>query len=149
MHLVGVSHPSPAKAEQFLTVDLASVAAAVPVAVTAGVKHFVYVSVAQPAPAMKAYVAARARAEQLIRDSGLSATFIRPWYVLGPGHWWPVLLLPGYWLAELIPSIRPTARRIGLVSRTQMVRALVHAVEQPVSGVRVIEVPDIRRATLS
>ncbi len=149
VHLVGVPHPSPAKAEQFLTVDLASVAAAVPVAVTAGVKHFVYVSVAQPAPAMKAYVAARARAEQLIRDSGLSATFIRPWYVLGPGHWWPVLLLPGYWLAELIPSIRPTARRIGLVSRTQMVRALVHAVEQPVSGVRVIEVPDIRRATLS
>ena len=148
VHLVGVSHPSPAKAEQFLTIDLASVAAAVPVAVTAGVKHFVYVSVAQPAPAMKAYVAARARAEQLIRDSGLSATFIRPWYVLGPGHWWPVLLLPGYWLAELI-LYRPTARRIGLVSRPQMVRALVHAVEQPVSGVRVIEVPDIRRATLS
>ena len=50
VHLVGVSHPSPAKAEQFLTIDLASVAAAVPVAVTAGVKHFIYVSVAQPAP---------------------------------------------------------------------------------------------------
>ena len=149
VHLVGVSHPGPANAEQFLSIDLASVAAAVPVAVTAGVKHFVYVSVAQPAPAMNAYVAARARAEQLIRESGLNATFIRPWYVLGPGHWWPVLLLPGYWLAELIPSIRPTARRIGLVSRPQMVRALIHAVEQPVSGVRVLEVPDIRRATLS
>ncbi|HSE65495.1 MAG TPA: NAD(P)H-binding protein [Gemmatimonadales bacterium] len=149
VHLVGVSHPSPAKAEQFLTIDLASVAAAVPAAVTAGVKHFVYVSVAQPAPAMKAYVAARVRGEQLIRESGLSATFIRPWYVLGPGHWWPVMLLPGYWLAELVPSIRQTARRIGLVSRPQMVRALVHAVEQPVSGVRVIEVPDIRRATLT
>ena len=149
VHLVGVSHPSPAKAEQFLTIDLASVAAAVPVAVTGGVKHFVYVSVAQPAPAMKAYVAARVRGEQLIRESGLSATFIRPWYVLGPGHWWPVMLLPGYWLAELIPSIRQSARRVGLVSRAQMVRALVHAVEQPVSGVRVIEVSDIRRATLT
>jgi uncharacterized protein YbjT (DUF2867 family) len=149
VHLVGVSHPSPAKAEQFLTIDLASVAAAVPAAVTAGVKHFVYVSVAQPAPAMKAYVAARVRGEQLIRDSGLSATFIRPWYVVGPGHWWPVLLLPGYWLAELIPPIRQTVKRIGLVSRPQMVRALVHAVEQPVSGVRVIEVSDIRKAILT
>ena len=149
VHLVGVSHPSPAKAEQFLTIDLASVAAAVPAAVTAGVKHFVYVSVAQPAPAMKAYVAARVRGEQLIRESGLSATFIRPWYVLGPGHWWPVLLLPGYWLAELIPSTRERAKRIGLVSRPQMVRALVHAVEQPVSGVRILHVSDIRRATLT
>jgi uncharacterized protein YbjT (DUF2867 family) len=149
VHLVGVSHPSPAKAEQFLTIDLASVAAAVPAAVTAGVKHFVYVSVAQPAPAMKAYVAARVRGEQLIRDSGLSATFIRPWYVVGPGHWWPVLLLPGYWLAELIPPIRQTVKRIGLVSRPQMVRALVHAIEQPVSGVRVIEVSDIRKAILT
>lgn len=148
VHLVGVSHPSPAKAEQFLTIDLASVAAAVPVAVTAGVKHFIYVSVAQPAPAMKAYVAARVRAEQLIRDSGLSATFLRPWYVLGPGHWWPALLLPGYWLAELTP-LRETAKRIRLVSRPQMVRALVHAVEQPVSGVRVIDVADIRRVTLT
>lgn len=149
VHLVGVSHPSPAKAEQFLTIDLASVAAAVPVAVTAGVKHFIYVSVAQPAPSMKAYVAARVRGEQLIRDSGLSATFLRPWYVLGPGHWWPALLLPGYWLAELTPSLRQTARRIGLVSRPQMVRALVHAVEQPVSGVRVIDVADIRKVTLT
>src|SRR4029450_6065695 len=98
VHLVGVSHPSPAKAEQFLTIDLASVAAAVPVAVTAGVEHFIYVHLAPPAPAMRAYVAARVRGEQLIRDSGLSATFLRPWYVLGPGHWWPALLVPGYWL---------------------------------------------------
>jgi len=113
------------------------------------VKHFIYVSVAQPAPAMKAYVAARVRGEQLIRESGLSATFIRPWYVLGPGHWWPALLLPGYWLADLIPSLQETARRIGLVSRPQVVRALVHAVEQPVSGVRVIDVADIRKVTLT
>ena len=89
-------------------------------------------------------MAARARAEQLIRESGLSATFLRPWYVVGPGHWWPVLLLPGYWVAKWIPSVRDTAHRIGLVSLPQMLRALVHAVEQPVNGVRVMEVPEIR-----
>ncbi|MEP7327469.1 MAG: NAD(P)H-binding protein, partial [Gemmatimonadota bacterium] len=89
VHLVGVSHPSPAKAQDFLRVDLASVQAAVPSAVVAGIRHFVYVSVAHPAPIMRAYVAARMRAEEIIKSSGLGATILRPWYVLGPGHRWP------------------------------------------------------------
>jgi uncharacterized protein YbjT (DUF2867 family) len=146
VHLVGVSHPGPAKAEQFRTIDLASVKAAVPAAVTAGIQHFIYVSVAQPAPVMGAYVQARAEAEAIIRESGLNATFVRPWYVLGPGHWWPLVLLPGYLIGELIPSTRESARRLGLVTIGQMVRALVHAVEQPVLGVRILEVPQIRQA---
>lgn len=55
VHLVGVSHPGPFVAA----------------ATGAGVRHFVYVSVAQPAPVMRAYVAARAEAEGLIRATGL------------------------------------------------------------------------------
>jgi uncharacterized protein YbjT (DUF2867 family) len=145
LHLVGVPRPSPAKAQEFLRVDLASVAAAVPAAVTAGVRHFIYVSVAQPAPAMRAYVAARARGEELIRESGLPATFVRPWYVLGPGHWWPVLLLPGYWAARLIPSARQAAERIGFVTLEQLVRTLAFAVEQPADSLRLVEVPQIRQ----
>jgi uncharacterized protein YbjT (DUF2867 family) len=144
VHLVGVSHPSPAKAQEFLRVDLASVTAAVPAAVTAGVRHFVYVSVAHPAPVMRAYIAARVRAEALIRESGLSATLLRPWYVLGPGHWWPVLLLPAYWLAALLPNTRASARRLGLVTLDQMLCALTHVVENPADGLRVLEVPQIR-----
>ena len=146
VHLVGVSQPSPSKAQEFLRVDLASVAAAVPVAVTAGIAHFVYVSVAQPAPVMRAYVAARLRAEGLIRESGLSATLLRPWYVLGPGHWWPVLLVPCYWLGELLPGTRHAARRLGLVTLRQMLAALVHAVEWPVAGLRIMDVPLIRQS---
>ncbi len=145
VHLVGVSHPSPAKAQEFLRVDLASVAAAVPAAVTAGVGHFVYVSVAHPAPAMRAYVAARIRAESLIRESGLAATLLRPWYVLGPGHWWPAMLLPMYWLGELFPVTREGARRLGLVTLRQMLNALIHAIETPVHGLRFIDVPHIRQ----
>jgi uncharacterized protein YbjT (DUF2867 family) len=145
VHLVGVAHPGPSKAQEFLRVDLASVAAAVPAAVTAGIRHFVYLSVAQPAPVMQAYVAARGRGEALIRESGLSATFVRPWYVLGPGHWWPVMLLPAYWLASLFPGSRDTARRLGLVTLGQMVRTLVHVIEHPADGTRVLEVPHIRQ----
>jgi len=148
LQLVGVSHPSPSKAREFREIDLASARASAEAARRAGVAHFVYLSVAQPAPAMKAYVEARAEAETAIREAGLNATFLRPWYVLGPGHRWPALLWPGYWLAERFGPTRETARRIGLVKLSQMTAALVRAVETPVAGIRVVEVPDIRKARL-
>jgi len=79
----------------------------------------------------------------------MNATILRPWYVLGPGHRWPYLLLPIYKLMELLPSTREGATRLGLVMLEQMVRALVEAVETPTTGVRIIEVPQIRAASLS
>ena len=146
VHLVGVPSPSPAKARDFLKVDLASVEAAVAAAMVAGISHFVYVSVAHPAPVMQAYIAARMRAEEIVRSSGMAATFLRPWYVLGPGHQWPRLLLPLYWGLTLIPATKAGAVRLGLVTIHQMIAALVHAVEDPVDGVRVIDVPAIKAA---
>jgi len=146
VHLVGVARPGPAKAEQFLSVDLASTKAAVAAALQADVSHIVYVSVAQPAPVMRAYVAARAAGEALLRASGIAATFVRPWYVLGPGHRWPLVLLPAYWVAARIPQFRDTALRLGLVTIDQMVAALVGAVENPATGVRVVDVPAMRAA---
>ena len=146
VQLVGVSHPSPAKAAEFRSVDLTSLRASVDAAVKAGVDHFVYLSVAQPAPAiMKAYAAARAEGEAIVRATGMKATFLRPWYVLGPGHRWPYLLVPAYFVFERLPGARDAARRIGLVTLPQMVAALVHAVENPPDGVRIVEVPGIRR----
>jgi nucleoside-diphosphate-sugar epimerase len=78
----------------------------------------------------------------------MNATILRPWYVLGPGHRWPYALIPFYWLAEKLPSTREGARRLGLVTRPQMVAALVDAVEHPVNGIRVVEAPEIRTASL-
>jgi uncharacterized protein YbjT (DUF2867 family) len=98
---------------------------------------------------MKAYQAVRAQGEQMIRDSGLDATILRPWYVLGPGHRWPYALIPMYWLFERVPSTRDTARRLGLVSLDQMVSALVASVESIADGVRILEVPSIRSAALA
>ena len=144
VHLVGVSHPSPAKAEQFRTIDLAALRVSVAAAVKAQAHHFVFVSVAHPAPAMKAYIAVRQECEQIIEDSGLNATILRPWYVLGPGHLWPYMLLPMYWLMEHIPSKRETALRLGLVTLQQMLNALVAAVENPSQGIEVVDVPRIR-----
>ena len=148
VHLVGTPRPSPAKAAAFRAVDLASVEAAVSAARSAAVGHFVYVSVAQPAPVMHAYVAARQAGEAVVRAGGLPATVLRPWYVLGPGHWWPALLLPMYAVLSLAPATREGASRLGLVSLRQMVSALVRSVEQPPEGLRFVDVPEIRAARI-
>jgi uncharacterized protein YbjT (DUF2867 family) len=108
------------------------------------VQHFIYVSVAQPAPVMKAYIEVRSACEVMIRQSGMNATILRPWYVLGPGHRWPYAILPVYWVMEFLPATRNGARRLGLVTLEQMTCALVHAVENPPRRVRIVEVPEIR-----
>ena len=143
VQLVGVPHPSPSKARQFVEIDLRSAAESIAAAKDAGVAHFVYVSVAQPAPIMRDYQAARGEAERILMKSGLNHTVVRPWYVLGPGHRWPDALLPMYWLLERWPATRDTAKRLGLVTLDQMVNALVGAVEHPAAA-RIIEVPEIR-----
>jgi uncharacterized protein YbjT (DUF2867 family) len=144
VQLVGVAHPSPTKAKQFREIDLKSCEQSLAVAVANRVEHFVYVSVAHPAPAMRAYIEVRSACEEMIRASGLRATILRPWYVLGPGHYWPYLLKPGYWLARQIPSLRKGAIRLGLVTWKEMVAALTAAVEKPAQGIRVVEVPEIQ-----
>jgi len=144
VQLVGVAHPSPAKAAEFRQIDLPSGLGAITAAKVAGIRHFVYLSVAQPAPMMHAYIAVRAECERAIASAGLNATILRPWYVLGPGHRWPYLLLPVYKLAEFFPKTRDGAQRLGLVTLEQMTNALRFAVENPVAGQRIVSVQEIR-----
>ena len=144
VHLVGTPHPAPWKGEQFRAVDRRSLLASVDAARYAGVAHFVYVSVAHPAPVMRDYIAVRSECEERLRQSGLNATILRPWYVLGPGHRWPYALLPFYRLGEAIPATREGALRLGLLTLAEMVGALVWAVDHPPRGIRVLAVPAIR-----
>lgn len=149
VHLVGTPRPSPAKAAEFERVDLASIRATADAARRAGASHLVYVSVAHPAPVMHAYIAVRRQGEALVTATGIPATILRPWYVLGPGHRWPWLLLPFYALGRLLPATREHAVRLGLLPLGQFVTALVAAAETPpVSGVRIIDVPAIAQAQL-
>ena len=143
-HLIGVPHPSPAKAKQFQDVDLVSIKVATNAAREAAVRHFVYLSVAQPAPVMKAFIEVRRQGEELVRATGIPATFVRPWYVLGPGHRWPYPLLPLYWILERLPATRESARRLGLVTLSQIVNAIVRAVENPPAEIQIVDVAKIR-----
>ena len=56
IHLAGVPRPAPWKGDVFRAFDLPSVQASLAAAQQANVAHFIYISVAQPAPVMKAYV---------------------------------------------------------------------------------------------
>jgi uncharacterized protein YbjT (DUF2867 family) len=147
VHLLGVPHPSPAKARQFREIDLVSVRESILAATHAGIQHFVYVSVAQPSPIMRAYVEVRVACEAMIRETGIPATVLRPLYVLGPGHRWPYALLPMYWILERLPISAEGAQRLGLVTLSQMIAALVEGIEHRPTRTTVVTVPEIRRAS--
>ena len=149
VHLVGVSHPGPSKAEEFRNVDLVSCREAVSAAKQAGIRHFVYLSVARPAPMMKAYQAVRAEGEAMVIAAGIPATFVRPWYVLGPGRSWPRMLQPFYAIARLFPATRDGANRLSLVTLEQMTQTLTWAVENPPARLRVFEPTEIKRGRKS
>lgn len=147
VHLIGVAHPSPAKKEAFETIDLVSVQQAATVIRDKKVPHAIYISVSQyPGKLMKEYRAIRAQGETLLNATGAACTFIRPWYVLGPGHRWPVLLLPFYALAGIFPATREQSRQQGLVTIQQMIRTLVYAIDNPPDLFpQIYNVPDIRK----
>lgn len=147
IHLTGVSHPSPAKAAEFRSIDQASFRASLQCARVARVSHFVYVSVAHPAPVMREYVTVRRECEGQLERSGLNATILRPWYILGPGHRWPYFLIPLYKLAQHVPTWRESTLRLGLVTHRQMLAALVQATDRPSEGLACYDVPAIRAAS--
>jgi uncharacterized protein YbjT (DUF2867 family) len=145
VQLVGVPKPSPWKGVQFRVIDGPSAMAAVRAAASTGLHHFVYVSVAHPAPIMQDYITVRRECEAAITRAGLIATILRPWYILGPGHWWPLALEPFYRVLERVPATRESAMRLGLVTIGEMLAALLWSIEHPPVKTRVIEVPEIRR----
>jgi len=147
VQLLGVSKPSPAKAQQFKEIDLRSVKASADAASFAQVSHLIYVSVAMaPSKIMRAYQQVRQEGEEYCLNKKLNCTFVRPWYVLGPGHWWPVLLLPFYGLALLVPLWRKAARAQGLVTIRQMLHTLVDAIQNEPAPLKIYEITDIRNA---
>lgn len=149
VQLLGVAHPSPRKKEKFRQIDLPSLKASADAATDAGVSHFVYLSVAMAESSiMKDFQGVRKEGEAYVLSKGLRCTFIRPWYVLGPGHWWPVLLLPFYGVAEFVPKWKAKAKAFGLVTIGQIVQVLLKAVEAQPQPKRIVEIRQIRKKTL-
>lgn len=144
VHLVGVAHPSPAKTEQFKKIDLVSIQEAVKAAVHANVAHFIYLSVSlYPTKIMKDFQQVRAEGEELLLQTNLKTSFIRPWYVLGPGHWWPILLKPFLFIAKYAGK-REAAINLDTVTLKQMIDTLLYAIKNPPEKNAVYDVPKIK-----
>jgi nucleoside-diphosphate-sugar epimerase len=151
IHLVGVAHPSPGKKQLFREIDLASVQQAATAVRNEPIKHIIYLSVAQyPTNIMKDYQEVRAAGEALLLKTGIKCSFIRPWYVLGPGHWWPLLLKPVYWVGGLIPAFKEKAEKLDTVTIGQMISVVLHAIEHPpASHCHIYEVTDLQRIRIN
>ena len=146
IQLLGVAHPSPKKAAQFVAIDLASAKASALAAANAKAAHIIYVSVSmEPSSIMAAYQEVRKQGERFFSQTNIPCTCIRPWYVVGPGHYWPLLLLPVYGFASLIPSMRRKATAFGLVTIRQMLDTLVKSVENKPAGIEIIDISAIRK----
>ncbi|HXS37780.1 MAG TPA: NAD(P)H-binding protein [Flavipsychrobacter sp.] len=146
IQLLGTSHPGPKKKDLFKTIDLLSAQVSAKAAKLAGAGHFVYVSVAQtPTNVMKDFQQCRAEGEIAIKETGVKATFIRPWYVVGPGHYWPLFFLPVFKILELIPATSKKAKALRLVSLHQMLKALLYVVQNPPDNLRIMEIDQIRK----
>ena len=87
----------------------------------------------------------RRACEERLEAAGLCATILRPWYILGPGHWWPLALQSVYRLMGQFPATHDAAVRLGLVTLREMLAWLVWAVEHLPASRLAIEVPEIRR----
>ncbi|WP_336513835.1 SDR family oxidoreductase [Pollutibacter soli] len=148
VQLFGVPHPGPKKKHLFESIDLASATASVKAAKDAGCNHFIYVSVAQePTKIMMDYQLCRAKSERLIDESGMKATILRPWYIIGPGHYWPLFFLPLFKLLEWLPATANRAKALRLIYLKQMLNALIYAIETPPSQrIKIIEISEIRNS---
>lgn len=147
VQLLGVSHPSPRKKKLFRDIDLKSAMVSADAAEQVSASNFIYVSVAQaPSRLMKDYQQVRKEAEDYLKSKNLNCTFIRPWYVAGRGHWWPLFLLPFYGIAELVPSWRRKARPMALVTIWQMVKTMLHLIQSAPQKLRIVEIRQIRKS---
>lgn len=146
VHLVGVAHPSPSKKEQFINIDLRSIQQSITAAKQNDVKKIIYLSVAgYPTQIMKDYQLARAKGELMLRESKIPGIVVRPWYVIGPGHWWPLLLKPLYLLARVTRKYKTGAKKLDTVTIRQILNTLEHGIAEETNAIRYYEVEDIKK----
>jgi nucleoside-diphosphate-sugar epimerase len=146
VHLIGVAHPSPSKKQQFKNIDLVSIQQAAKAAAGAGIKHFVYLSAAMhPTKIMKDFQEVRAEGETILLQQNFISSFTRPWYVLGPGHWWPLLLKPIFTILKLIPSTRATAKNLDTVTIGQIIKAMIDCIKNPPMENNIFDVDSIKK----
>lgn len=146
IHLIGVPHPSPVKKQLFESVDLRAARIVALAAKSIQARKFIFLSVAmEPSAIMKEFQKAKSSAEEYINSLNLPHVFVRPWYVLGPGHWWPYLFFPLFKLLECIPSTAKKAKAFGFITIRQMINSLKYILKHLDEVPDIVEIEEIKR----
>lgn len=145
IHLVGTRKPAPWKHSQFQAVDWVSIQEATQAALAWQVGHFLYLSVAHPVPVMRSYQAVRRAGEDLLRAKGIRASCFRPWYVLGPGHRWPMLLAPLQALLGRWSSDQPLYQNTRLIHLSELIDAMLFALDHPPEQHAIFDIQTIQK----
>ncbi|MGI5861773.1 MAG: SDR family oxidoreductase [Myxococcales bacterium] len=86
VQLIGTMRKRFKTGDTYETSDVGTTAQLVAAAKRAGIDHFVLLSSVGAGNPLGAYLKAKARAEALVRDSGLPFTIFRPSMLIGPGR---------------------------------------------------------------
>lgn len=138
VHIAGVVNAkSPAGFEEG---NVAGTRRMIAAAEAAGVRRFVHVSsLSAREPGLSDYGASKARADDLVRMSGLDWVIVRPPAVYGPGD---LEQLDIYRLAKRGLAVVPNRGRFSVIYVTDLARALVALAESGKGKGRIFEIAD-------
>jgi nucleoside-diphosphate-sugar epimerase len=138
IHVAGVINA--ANAAGFEHGNVAGTLAMLAAATAGGVRRFVHVSsLAAREPSLSLYGASKARAEELVRRSGLDWAMVRPPAVYGPGDRETLEL---FRMARLGLMIMPPRGRLSLIHVADLVRLLLGLAEPSAPSNILIEADD-------
>jgi uncharacterized protein YbjT (DUF2867 family) len=122
--LIGTTRAQFGPGISYETVDVGTTQALVAAARQAAVKRFVLVSSIGASETGVAYLRAKAAAEKIVRNSGLSWVIVRPSVIVGPGRQLPRIFAPAAVMLRYVPGLR----RIADDYRPVHVETLAHAI---------------------
>jgi uncharacterized protein YbjT (DUF2867 family) len=138
VHLVGIIGEDPS--HTFESVHVRGTERLVDEALKAGVRHFFYQSALGASLSSKsAYMRTKARAEEIIRDSGMAYTIFRPSLILGPDDFFTREMVGLITSAPVIPIPGDGERKFQPIYIDDWVKCFLSILRNPKYWDRVIE----------
>lgn len=132
INLVGIIREFPAKGVTFERLHVQATANMLAAAKKAGIRRYVQMSALGTRPdAVSSYHKTKFRAEELVRNSGLEWTILRPSLIFGPKDAFIAMLARQLRLAPVMPVIGSGAYRLQPIHAADVARCFAQALEMP------------------
>ena len=132
INLVGIIREFPGKGVTFERLHVQATANMLAAAKKAGIRRYVQMSALGTRPnAVSSYHRTKFRAEEMVRNSGLEWTILRPSLIFGPGDAFVTMLARQLRLAPVMPVIGSGAYRLQPIHADDVARCFALALEMP------------------